>query len=119
MVGPQTRFEVVTATAAAGSQAQPRLQPKKRSAGAPLGRKDVRFGPRKSDHFASGLPPEKQSGVVAGVFLSVLVDTYNHERLIEKALRSVFEQNYPASQFEVIVVDDGSTDGTSEIVLRF
>lgn len=53
------------------------------------------------------------------MFLSVLVDTYNHERLIEKALRSVVEQNYPASRFEIIVVDDGSTDGTPEIVSRF
>jgi len=53
------------------------------------------------------------------VFLSVLVDTYNHERLIEKALRSVFDQDYPARQFEVLVVDDGSTDRTPEIVLGF
>ena len=53
------------------------------------------------------------------MFLSVLVDTYNHERLIEKALRSVMGQSYPASQFEILVVDDGSTDGTSEIVRRF
>jgi glycosyltransferase involved in cell wall biosynthesis len=53
------------------------------------------------------------------VFLSVLIDTYNHERLIEQALRSVLEQDYPAAQREIIVVDDGSTDGTAEIVRRY
>jgi glycosyltransferase involved in cell wall biosynthesis len=53
------------------------------------------------------------------VFLSVLVDTYNHERLIEQALRSVLDQDYPRENFEIIVVDDGSTDTTFEIVRRF
>jgi hypothetical protein len=53
------------------------------------------------------------------VYLSVLVDTYNHERFIEKALGSVLGQNFPARQFEVIVVDDGSTDRTPEIVRQF
>ena len=53
------------------------------------------------------------------MFLSVLIDTYNHERLIEQALRSVLEQDFPAAQREVIVVDDGSSDGTAEIVRRY
>jgi glycosyltransferase involved in cell wall biosynthesis len=53
------------------------------------------------------------------VQLSVLIDTYNHERLIETAINSVLEQDFPASQREVIVVDDGSTDRTAEIVRRF
>ena len=56
---------------------------------------------------------------VLDVFLSVLVDTYNHERLIEKALRSVLDQDFPSKDFEVIVVDDGSTDKTPEIVRQF
>ena len=51
--------------------------------------------------------------------LSVLIDTCNHERLIETAINSVLEQDFPVSQREVIVVDDGSTDGTAEIVRRF
>ena len=51
--------------------------------------------------------------------LSVLIDTYNHERLIEAAIVSVLEQDFPASEREIIVVDDGSTDGTAEIVRRF
>jgi GT2 family glycosyltransferase len=50
---------------------------------------------------------------------SVLVDTYNHERFIEEALVSVFEQDFPASEFDIVVVDDGSTDKTGEIVRKF
>ena len=53
------------------------------------------------------------------MYLSVLVDTYNHERFIEKALGSVLGQDFPSQQFEVIVVDDGSTDRTPEIVRQF
>lgn len=53
------------------------------------------------------------------MFLSVLIDTYNHQGLIEKALRSVLEQDFPPDQFEIVVVDDGSTDKTPEIVRQF
>lgn len=52
-------------------------------------------------------------------FASVLVDTYNHEKFIEEAITSVLEQDFPASDREVIVVDDGSTDRTLEILRKF
>jgi glycosyltransferase involved in cell wall biosynthesis len=51
--------------------------------------------------------------------ISVLIDTYNHERFIEKAINSVLEQDFPVAEREIIVVDDGSTDRTPQIVQRF
>ena len=53
------------------------------------------------------------------IFASVLIDTYNHERFIEQAIASVLEQDFPKTDREVIVVDDGSTDRTTEIVRKF
>lgn len=50
--------------------------------------------------------------------LSVLVDTYNHEQYIEQALISAIDQDFPASDYEIVVVDDGSTDRTMEVVER-
>ena len=53
------------------------------------------------------------------VFASVLIDTYNHERFIEQAIVSVLEQDFPSADGEIIVVDDGSTDRTPDIVRKF
>jgi glycosyltransferase involved in cell wall biosynthesis len=51
--------------------------------------------------------------------ISVLIDTYNHERYIEQAIVSVLEQDFPASEIEIVVVDDGSTDSTPSIIEKF
>lgn len=50
---------------------------------------------------------------------TVLIDTYNHERFIERAIRSVLEQDMSVEDFEILVVDDGSTDGTPAIIHGF
>ena len=52
---------------------------------------------------------------MAKPIVSVLIDTCNHERFIEKVL----EQDFPAGEREVVVVDDGSSDRTPEVVGKF
>ncbi len=46
--------------------------------------------------------------------VSVIMPSYNHEKYIEEAIRSVWEQTYP--NIELIVLDDGSKDKSSEII---
>lgn len=46
--------------------------------------------------------------------MSVVIPTYNHGQFVVAALESVFAQIY--GDFEVIVIDDGSTDGTQDIL---
>ncbi len=51
--------------------------------------------------------------------VSTLIDTYNHERFVEEAILSVLEQDFPSAEMEILVIDDGSTDRTPEIVRKF
>ncbi len=53
------------------------------------------------------------------IYVTVLIDTYNHERFIEEAIVSALEQDFPASETEILIVDDGSTDRTADIVRKF
>src|ERR1700726_5204623 len=51
--------------------------------------------------------------------ITALIDTYNHELFIEDAINSVLSQDFSRSEIEILVVDDGSTDKTPEIVRKF
>lgn len=48
--------------------------------------------------------------------VTIIIPTYNRKELVKKTLLSLEKQTYPKDKFEIIVVDDGSIDGTEEII---
>ena len=48
------------------------------------------------------------------MFFSVVIPTYNRKPILEKCLKALEQQQLSISGYEVILVDDGSTDGTLE-----
>ena len=53
------------------------------------------------------------------LYFSLLVAAKDEERVVGRLLESFSRLNYPADRFEVVVVDDGSEDGTPDICRRF
>lgn len=49
--------------------------------------------------------------------VSVIIPSYNGEKWLARSVGSVISQTF--EDFELIVIDDGSTDGTPELVARF
>ncbi|MBF0557609.1 MAG: glycosyltransferase [Nitrospirae bacterium] len=50
---------------------------------------------------------------------SVIVPAYNSEFCIRQCLSSLIDQSLGREHYEIIVVDDGSTDGTANIIREF
>ena len=50
--------------------------------------------------------------------LSIEITTYNRKEVLRDVLQRLSTQSYPTSRFEVVLSDDGSTDGLQEMVAQ-
>lgn len=51
--------------------------------------------------------------------VTVLIAAYNEREAVAATVRNKLEQDYPADRLDILVVSDGSTDGTDEVVSAF
>lgn len=51
--------------------------------------------------------------------ISIVIPTYNYARFLPDAIDSALAQKVPGADLEVLVVDDGSTDATPEVLARY
>lgn len=52
-------------------------------------------------------------------FVSIVIPVLNGERTLGDCLRSLIRSNYPAERREILLVDNGSTDATREIIGQY
>jgi glycosyltransferase involved in cell wall biosynthesis len=53
------------------------------------------------------------------MLVSVVITAYNYARYLERSIRSVLNQSLPRNQYEIIVIDDASTDETPIILENY
>ncbi len=68
-------------------------------------------GLRKLKHFSFSTDP--------ATFVTIIVSCHNEQENISRLIRSILAQDYPEKLYEVIIVDDHSTDHTHEIASGF
>jgi len=51
--------------------------------------------------------------------LSIIVPVHNDKKNIARLIHSLLDQDYPKRLYEIIIVDNNSTDGSKEIIKRF
>jgi len=61
----------------------------------------------------------KSEGEDVGHYFSLLIPAHNEEQVLGETLNHVLSLDYPSELFEVLVINDGSTDKTEEIVHKF
>jgi cellulose synthase/poly-beta-1,6-N-acetylglucosamine synthase-like glycosyltransferase len=64
---------------------------------------------------AAAKKPRDEQGNISQPFISVLIAARNEESNLSDCLKSVLDQSYDNQRFEVIVINDHSTDGTERI----
>ncbi|MBW3011196.1 glycosyltransferase family 2 protein, partial [Candidatus Woesearchaeota archaeon] len=63
-----------------------------------------------------GITKEKKAKLKRIPFVSILIPVWNEEKKVAKTLESSIKLTYPRDKYEIIIINDGSTDKTQEIV---
>ncbi len=50
---------------------------------------------------------------------SIIIPVYNRKKILEKTLASLIHQTYPKKLFEIIITDDGSSDGVEKMISKY
>jgi glycosyltransferase involved in cell wall biosynthesis len=50
------------------------------------------------------------------MYLSVIIPTHNRKAILERCIQSLLNQSLSRDRYEIIIVDDGSTDGTGDLI---
>ena len=67
----------------------------------------------------SRLPQFKPGNELPSTRVSILIAARNEEEKIGDTIKDLLAQHYPKSLIEIIIVDDHSTDRTSEIISSY
>ena len=51
--------------------------------------------------------------------ISVVITNYNYSKYLARAIRSVINQSFDKNEYEIIVIDDCSTDNSKVIIDSF
>src|SRR6185436_974142 len=95
-------------------------RPKRRVAGCALSAAAIRCGPPACEfdpRRASWVAEKRDRAVSTSPAISVVMPAYNATRFVGAAVESILAQTF--ENFEFIIVDDCSTDGSSEVLRRY
>lgn len=62
---------------------------------------------------------ESQVATTESIEVSVIIPSFNCKSYIKNVVRHIFKQSLSPDKYEVIIVDDGSNDGTQEDFFKF
>lgn len=65
------------------------------------------------------IPPFQKANITPSTKVSILIAARNEEDKIHLTIEDILAQNYPKELFELIIVDDHSTDTTSQIIANY
>jgi len=51
--------------------------------------------------------------------VTIMVPSWNEEKTVYKTVRSLLDLNYPKEKLKIFLIDDGSTDGTWDVISKF